>query len=137
MVKRRTRGLIVRVDKNDALNPVARAIASRNLRQAVLDMRIAVFLLDDGADSRSHVLAMSTPVYAVLNTLAAIGETESPDYRMLRSGAKVLLEISERGFRWRRLDAVTVDNALEICERRWLGLPPRSLNEQIARLMTD
>jgi hypothetical protein len=123
--------LIKKVKKEVGLNPVARAVAKAKLRSVVTTMRIKFFLLEDGDDCAQYALPVATQVYAMLGALEAIGETDSVDFRKLRSGAKVLLEISERQFRWRRRDVVTIDNALEICERRWPDIPPRVLNEQI------
>lgn len=123
--------LIKKVKKTVALNPIARAIAKEKLRSVVTTMRIKFMMLGEGEDCVEYAVPVATPVYAMLGALEAIGETESVDFRMLKSGAKVLLEISERKFRWRRADAVTIDNALEICERRWPGIAPRVLNEQI------
>jgi hypothetical protein len=123
--------LIKKVKKTVALNPIARAIAKEKLRSVVTTMRIKFFLLEDGDECAGYAMPVATPVYAMLGALTAVGETESADARKLRSGAKVLLEISERQFKWRKADAVTIDNALEICERRWTSIPPRVLNQQI------
>jgi hypothetical protein len=47
---------------------------------------------------------------------------------------KLLLEISERQFAWRKDDTVTIDNIMEILERRWPKMPPRLINACIQSL---
>ena len=46
-----------------------------------------------------------------------------------RLSCKVLGELSERGFKWRKSYAITIDNSLEICQRRWVDIPPKILND--------
>lgn len=123
--------LIKKVKKSTALNPVARAIAKENLKRAVTTQRIAIFLLNNGEDCRGSIVALSLPVYAIHLSFERLGETDTPDARKLKSGCKVLVELAERNFIWKKAYAMTMDNALEICERRWAGIPPSILNTAI------
>jgi hypothetical protein len=123
-----------KVKKNVGLNPVARAIAREKLKDAVTTQRIAIFLLNEDEDCADTAVVLSLPIYAMLICLERIGELESGDTRKLKSGCKVLGELAERKFKWRKAYAITIDNSLEICQRRWAGIPPQLLNEVINEL---
>ncbi len=74
---------------------------------------------------------MSFLLHARLACFDDTKETDSVDYRMLKSGSKVLEDLSKRGFAWRKADAVTLDNAMEICVKRWAGIDPELLQKHI------
>jgi hypothetical protein len=123
-----------KVKKNTGLNPVARAIAREKLKDAVTTQRIAIFLLDEDEDCAGTAVTLSLPIYAMMICLERMGELDSGDARKLKSGCKVLGELSERSFKWRKTYAITIDNSLEICQRRWSGIPPHLLNGVINEL---
>ena len=125
--------LVAKVSKNTAKNPVARAIAKQKLREAVTTQRIAIFLRNDGEDFRDTALTLALPMYAVMMCFEETGE-DSPDMRKLKGGCAVLKQISETGFVWRKEYAISLDNALEICERRWAGFPVEMLNKALNTL---
>ena len=121
--------LVRKVKKNTALNPVARAIAKEKMKEAVTTQRIAIFFLDDDEVCADTATVLALPIYALMISLERIGELDSGDARKLKSGCKVLGELSERGFKWRKSYAITIDNSLEICQRRWVDIPPKMLND--------
>ncbi|CAB5220268.1 hypothetical protein UFOVP236_14 [uncultured Caudovirales phage] len=125
--------MVRKVRKNTALNPVARAIAKEKLKQEIVTQRISIYLMNEGEDVRDAMVLLSLPVYAVMMCFEHMGE-DSADVRKLKSGCMVLKEISERNFEWKLAYARTLDNALEICERRWSKLDPRLLNSIIGQL---
>lgn len=125
-----------KVSKNTAKNPVARAIAKQKLREAVTTQRIAIFLRNEGEDFRDTTLVLAVPVFAVMMCLDEMKE-DSADSRKLKSGCAVLKQIAETGFVWRKSYAITLDNALEICERRWIGIDADLLNKALHLMETN
>lgn len=126
-------GLLRKTQKNVALNPVARALAKKQLASEIVTNRIAIYMMDNGESCGDKTLVMSLPIYAVLVCLENHQEN-SVDVRMLKSACAVLQQIAESGFVWRKEFAVTLDNALQICERRWAGIPAKELNQVIKEL---
>jgi hypothetical protein len=127
---------VTKVTRNAAMHPVARAIAKQKLKSKITDQRIKLFMLKDGDDVLSDALEMNLVIHAILLCLGTT-EPESPEYRKLRSAAKVLLEIAETKFKWRTSHAVTLDNALDICETKWHKIPPDMLNAAINDLLAQ
>lgn len=123
--------LVKKVSKNTALNPVARAIARQKMKDAVTTQRIAIFLLNEEEKCADTAVVLSLPIYAMMISLERMGELESGDIRKLKSACTVLGELAERGFAWRKAYTITIDNSLEICQRRWAGIPPKILNDVI------
>lgn len=120
--------------KNVGLNPVARAFAVQKMREKSLSHQISMMMLEEGEYAASEAIAQSFIVYALLACLQEMGETDSVDYRKLKSAAVVLEELAKRGFTWRRADAITLDNSMEICINRWAKIDPILLNKHINRL---
>lgn len=125
--------LIRKVSKNTANNPVARALARKKLAEEIVTNRIAIYMMDEGEDCRDKTVVLALPIYAVMVCIEDEKE-DTVDARMLKSGCAVLQQIAETGFLWKKEYAVTLDNALQICERRWSGIPPAKLNKVIAEL---
>jgi hypothetical protein len=126
-------GLIKKVPKTTAMNPVARAVAKEKLKQEVLTNRIALFMMDEGVDCRDSIVVLSLPIYAIMVCLEDDKE-DTVDSRKMKSACAVLSQIAQTGFIWKKEHAVTLDNALEICLRRWAGIPSAKLNRVINEL---
>lgn len=128
--------LVKTVSKNTALNPIARAVAKKKLESSMRDHRISILMLDEGEDASSEVTASSVPIYAIIFSLDELNKTDSVEYRKLKSAGNILLECAENKFKWRRDWAVTIDNALEICQEQWSKIPPKTLQKAISLLRT-
>ena len=124
---------VTKVGKKTALNPVARAVAKQKLRGSVLDQRIKLFYLEDNQDCAEEAQAISFFVYAILLCMEE-QKTDSVEFRKLKSAANILYELSNNGFKWKRIYAVTLDNALEICEDQWAKIDPHKLQQAIAEM---
>lgn len=118
-------------NKKLLISPVARAVAREKMKSVVLTVRTRIYMIDDGEDCRDVLVLLAVPAYALLLALERLKETDSVDVRKLRAGMKLLTEISERQFAWRKADAVTIDNIIEILERRWPEMPPRLIHDCI------
>lgn len=115
--------MIVLKDKNVARNPVARAIAKQKLKQNMLDMRIHLFMMDEGTPCQSEILTMSDAVFVMAYSYELMGKKDSVECRKLRSAMNVLRECSETGFKWNPDWAITIDNAIDICAENWTKIP--------------
>lgn len=125
---------VTKVNRNTGMNPIARAIAKQKLKESITNHRISIFLLDDGEDASSEMVATSLPVYAMMTCLEELKQTDSVEYRKLKSAGNILLRCSESGFKWKREYTITIDNALEICQEQWTRIPPQTLNRAINSL---
>ena len=72
-----------RVNKQVGLNPVARAVARENLKKTVLDQKIQLYMLQDGAPCNDIVI----PMMLVLTAFVLAAEHDravGPDVREVR-----------------------------------------------------
>lgn len=127
--------MIVLKDQKVARNPVARAVAASNLKKRMLDQRIELFMMDEGQDARSQVLPIADCVFVLAAAYEMMRWEDKVDYRKLRSAMIILTECSERKFKWRTADTVTIDNAITICVDNWRKVPPTVLYEAIQLVM--
>jgi hypothetical protein len=119
-----------------ARNPVARAISRQRITAATRDFSIQVHLLDDGEDVRVD-LSAAARVLAVACRVAALRadrtqrpeDRDTPALRVMTGGMSAIAQCSERGWRWRRLDAVAVDQALHEAMSLVRGASTRELRD--------
>lgn len=105
-------GLLI-VDQHVARNPVARAIQRQRIERATRNFRIRVHMLADGEVVQADATASAKVLAVALGVLQMQGAEGCTAWRLMRGGISALQQLSERGFRWRRLDAVPLDVALE------------------------
>ena len=122
---------ITKAPRQVVLNPIARAFAKDRLKRVALNHRIGMMMLVENEYAASEAIAMSFIVHALMACLEDMGESDSVDFRMLKSASNVLVDLSKRNFAWRKADAVTLDNAMEICVKRWAGIDPELLQKHI------
>jgi hypothetical protein len=101
------------VDQQVARNPVARAIQRQRIERSTRDFRIRVHMLADGEAVQADALASAKVLAVALGVLQMQGAEGCTAWRLMRGGISALQQLSERGFRWRPIDAVPVDVALE------------------------
>ena len=122
---------ITKAPRQVVLNPIARAFAKDRLKRVALTHRIGMMMLVENEYAASEAIAMSFIVHALMACLEEMGESDSVDFRMLKSASNVLVDLSKRNFAWHKADAVTLDNAMEICVKRWAGIDPDLLQKHI------
>lgn len=127
--------MIVLRERNVAKNPVARAIAAQQLKKKMLDHRIQLLMLDDGVDARAHILPISDAVFVMAYAYQLMKKEDSVEFRKLRSAMLTLTECSERKFIWRKIDAITIDNAIGICVDNWRTVPHDLLQHSINHIL--
>lgn len=127
--------MIVLKDRNVARNPVARAIAAQQLKKRMVDHRIQLLMLDEGVDAREHILPISDSVFIMAYAFELDGKEDWLEYRKLRSAMLVLVSCSERKFIWRKADAITIDNAIDICVNNWTKVPSETLQHAMNHIL--
>lgn len=127
--------MIVLKDRNVARNPVARAIAAQQLKKRMVDQRIQLLMLDEDEDARENILPISDAIFVMAYALELVNDMESTDYRKLKSAMLVLVACSERKFAWRKADAITIDNAIQITVERWIKIPTNTLHDAMTHIL--
>jgi len=127
--------MIVLKDQKIAKNPVARAVAAQQLKKRMVDHRIQLLMLDEGVDARTNILPISDAIFVMAYALELVNQKESIDYRKLKSAMLVLVDCSERNFLWRKADAITIDNAIEITVDKWIKIPTNTLHEAMTHIL--
>jgi hypothetical protein len=99
------------VDQHVARNPVARAIQRQRIERSTRDFRIRVHMLNDGEVVHADAIASAKVLAVALGVLQMQGAEGCTAWRLMRGGLSALQQLSERDFRWRRLDAVALEHA--------------------------
>ena len=121
--------MIVLKDQKIARNPVAKAIAAQQLKKRMVDQRIQLLMLDEGEDARAQIMPISDAVFIMAYAFELMGKEQSIEHRKLRSAMLVLVACSERKFIWHKADAITIDNAIDICVKEWTKVPSVTLQK--------
>lgn len=127
--------MIVLKEQKVARNPVARAVAAQQLKKRMVDQRIQLFMLDEGADARANIMPISDAIFIMAYALELHKKEKSIEYRKLRSAMLVLVACSERKFIWHKADTVTIDNAIDICVQEWTKVPSVILQEAMNHIL--
>lgn len=105
------------VSQHVARNPVARAVQRQRMQAAVRDFAIQMHLLADGDDVRLELSAAARVLAVAVRVLEDQARTpedrDSPALRVMAGGMGAMAQCSARGWRWRTLDLVAVDGALQ------------------------
>jgi hypothetical protein len=128
--------MIVLKDRNVARNPVARAIAAQQLKKRMVDQRIQLLMLDEDEDAQANILPISDAIFVMAYALELVNDMESTDYRKLKSAMLVLVACSERKFAWRKADAITIDNAIQITVEKWIKIPTNTLHDAMTHILS-
>lgn len=122
------------VPQHVARNPIARALARARLRQSCTEFALQLYSLPPGAYVASEALAASRVLMVAMHALVLTQRGESPDARVIAGGVSTLAQLSERGWRWRTVDAPAIDAALvrardvmaaapaQLVQRAWIEL---------------
>lgn len=121
--------------RNIACNPIARAYAKERLKKLMLDCQIKLYLAEDGEDVKALIVPLADGIFSMARAYELISQTQSVEYRKLRSAMNVLTQCSEARFKWRKDYAVTVDNALQICVEKWTTIPVQTFHLAMKEVM--
>lgn len=106
----------LRVGEHTARNPVARAVARARIKQAALEFKIRLHMLPANTYAAADGLAAADMLMVAYDVLEQRGQASSPAARIIHGGMSCLVQLAERGFRWRTADAPAVDVALTHAE---------------------
>ena len=128
---------IVKVSRNAGMNLVARAIAKERLLNSIRDYRINIFMLQEGESCASDTGTMLVMVRSMMYCMKVQQRTATVEYRKLKAAKQVLNELSERGHVWRKLDTVTLDNALQIILDEFPKVSPKLAARSISKSIDE
>lgn len=97
------------VSRDVASNPVARALAKRRIESAIRDFLLECYFLEEGTDQGTNYVAASRVTCVAVRLCEQKG---SGPIGVMRGALSCCQQASERGFRWKRLDAVAIDTGL-------------------------
>jgi hypothetical protein len=100
------------VPQHVARNPVARAVARRRLDAAMRDFCTRIYLLGDGEHMQADLVPAAHCLAVAVRVCELQGQRDTPALRLMAGGMSAIAQCSERGWRWRELDAPAVDTAL-------------------------
>lgn len=103
-----------RVNKQTGMNPIARAVARENLRNAVLDQKIQLYLLAEAAPCRDIVIPMFMLMTAFV-VAASRDKNVGPEAREVRiiKGAVSACDQMIADNSYRQANTTTLDVALD------------------------
>jgi hypothetical protein len=103
-----------KVSKNTGMNPVARAVARAALKQAILDQKIQLYLLEEGAPCANECI-MIAQMLAALVEAAELDKTvgkDDVDVRIMR-GALSACEQMIAADKFARINVTSLDKGLD------------------------
>lgn len=100
------------VPEHVARNPVARAIAKRQMTEAVRDFVTRIYLLTDGDDARLDGTASARVLAIGIRLAEQRGQQDGAACRVMRGGMESIVGLAQRRWKWRSADARAVDVAL-------------------------
>lgn len=96
------------VSEDVARNPVARAVQRAKLESAMRDFQITLYHLPDDTKQADNLMA-AAQVMAVAIRLHEVAMLEAHRDNVIRGALSCITAASERGFRWRSVDAPAID----------------------------
>jgi hypothetical protein len=98
---------------NLPVNPVARAIylgkALTTLRSQCLTNLIYFRMLEDGEYCEEKLTQCMQVVSMAMHVAEARGQSETPDFNVMRGSQMAMINVAQNGFKWNRRHAVSVD----------------------------
>lgn len=119
-----------RVTRNAGMNPIARAVAREQLRQAITNQKIQLYLLTEGADC-AEICAPMLMIFKALIAAAgadpAVG-TDNYEVRILRGGVSACEQMITDNY-YRRLNTTSLDVALDCAAELNRRVKPELFNQ--------
>ena len=122
-----------------AANPVARAIARAKLASMLRDLKIYLYLADNG-DRSEQTMETITGIGTVLAVVGHAAESDpnmdqdDPRIKILRGGLSACQQCLEAG-KWYSQNAVAVESALDAAESLNKDLKPDYINQSWRKLV--
>ena len=116
-------------------NPVYRAITKQKLKEAMLDMRIHLLMMDDDQNCYDEILTITDSIHVIAGCFEIMDKKDSREFRMLLSALSIMRECSETGFKWKKSWAITMDNAINICSEHWNTIPSSVFHQAVDEVL--
>jgi len=123
---------ITKVSKQAGLNPVARAVARETLKRAIVDQKLAIYLLASGEPCAELLSGLSATMAVVLNA-AYLDHIDGPDVSILKGGLNACLQVMlVDSYDPAQTTAITqgLDKALSLAAK----IKPESINSAWSRM---
>jgi hypothetical protein len=121
-----------KVNKQTALNPVARAMAWANMVKSATTAKIKLYMTDEGENCANLLLKLAD--YFALVLLACEEEQRTDELQQaVNAGQLVILEISGSGWLWHKKHLQVMDDALDATALLAKALKPQSINKASRR----
>lgn len=98
-----------------ARNPVARLYADMALKSAIKAFQTRLYLLNEGEDCRGDCIAAMQVMAVLMECFRLSDKWGTPEAKVIRGGMSCLVQIANRGFSWKTIDAPAIDGALSRC----------------------
>ncbi len=118
-----------KVSKNTGMNPVARAIARAALKQALLDQKIQLYLLEEGAPC-AGICFMIAQMLSALIEAAELDKkvgTDNVDVRVMRGAISACEQMIETD-RFARINIVALEKGLDAAFALNMRVSPEAFN---------
>lgn len=118
------------VSKHAAMNPVARALAWRDLQRYALDAKIKLFIMDEGEECEAWAMPVVRLFAMVLVGLEydnKVGE-HATDYETISQGHKAFVIISQHGWKFLQGWVPKIEAAIDAAVRLTPKLTPKAVN---------
>lgn len=118
-----------KVSKHVGMNPVARAIARAALKQALLDQKIQLYLLEDGAPCASICFMIAQMLSALIEAAELdkkVG-TDNVDVRVMRGAISACEQMIETD-RFARMNIVALEQGLDAAFALNMRVSPEAFN---------
>ncbi len=118
-----------KVSKNTGMNPVARAIARAKLKQALLDQKIQLYLLGDGAPCAGICFMIAQMLSALIEAaeLDKTVGTDNVDVRVMRGAISACEQMIETD-RFARINIVALEKGLDAAFALNARVSPEAFN---------
>ena len=124
-----------RVSRQVAMNPIARAVAKQKLLKSMVDVKIKLYMTEEG-EAIQHILQEISRLVVVTLLACKIDEVDE-HLEVMDQALRKLCEMSETGFKWRKDDSSIVDDAMDAVILVTPKLSPLAIQQatiEIARL---
>lgn len=118
-----------KVRKHAGMNPVARAIARAKLKQALLDQKIQLYLLDDGAPCASICIMIAQMLSALIEAAdidKSVG-TDNAEVRVMRGAISACEQMIDKD-KFSRLNIVALERGLDAAFELNARVSPEAFN---------
>lgn len=119
-----------KVRREVGMNPIARAVARANLRQALLDQKIQLYLMQEGAPCASECF-MIAQLLSVMIEAAGLDKkvgTDNPEVRVMRGAVSACEQMIEKD-KFARMNIVALEQGLEAAYALNMRLDPVAFNK--------